>query len=111
MKRRSLPWLAGLVLAFMLILVCGRQVVAQPGNSLGAPSSDQSIAPTGQSAHFILSWDVIASGGGVLSSPNYKLHHTIDQPSTGNINGTSYATHAGFWQWFYRKVFLPLILR
>lgn len=111
MKRNFLPWLAGLALAFMLILACGRQVVAHPENSLRAPSSDLPIAPTGQSTHFILSWDVIASGGGVLSSPNYKLHHTIGQSSTGNINGTSYTTHAGFWQWFYSKVFLPLILR
>jgi hypothetical protein len=106
MKRRSLPWLAGLVLALLPVLI-----IAQPGNSLGAASTNLPAAPMSQSAHYNLSWDAIGSGGGVISSPNYRLRHTIGQPSVGDMNAPNYAIHAGYWQWFYRKVFLPLILR
>ncbi len=106
MKRRSLPYLAGLVLALLLI-----SIITQPGSSLRAASTDLPAAPMSQSAHYNISWDAIGSGSGVLSSPNYRLRQTIGQPSTGNMTNPNYALHAGYWQWFYLKVFLPLILR
>ncbi len=106
MKRPSLPWLAGLALALLLLLI-----ITQSGSSREAASTAQLTVHNSQSAHYILSWDSVAGGSGVLSSTNYKLRQTIGHPSVGNMTNTNYALHAGYWQWFYLKVFLPLIRR
>ena len=63
------------------------------------------------SAHFALSWDVAAAGGGQTSSTHFKLISTIGQPVVGNSSSTHFSHHAGFWQNFLYKVFLPLLTR
>lgn len=64
-----------------------------------------------QSTNFSISWDVIGQGGGITNSTHFIVTGTIGQPATGNTSSTSFNTHAGFWQNFIRKIFLPLITR
>lgn len=47
-----------------------------------------------------IDWDVIASGGGSMSSTNYILDGTVGQPVAGPSTSTNYALNAGFWQNF-----------
>jgi hypothetical protein len=64
------------------------------------------------SAHFGLNWSVIASGGGALSSPHFRLSSTLGQPATGAKGGANFGTCTGFWCGldFVRDLFLPLLL-
>ena len=63
------------------------------------------------SDHFALYWNVAASGGGTISSAHFRLSSTIGQPVIGNFDSAHFEHHAGFWQeWIYR-IFLPIIAK
>jgi hypothetical protein len=47
-----------------------------------------------------INWDVIASGGGTMSSTNFVMDGTIGQTVAGPSSSTSYLLNSGFWQDF-----------
>ncbi len=53
-----------------------------------------------------INWDVIASGGGSMSSVNFLLDGTLGQAIAGPSTSTNYALNAGFWQDFGQGSFL-----
>lgn len=47
-----------------------------------------------------INWDVIASGGGPMSSANFILDGTLGQPVAGESSSPNFALNAGYWQNF-----------
>ncbi len=47
-----------------------------------------------------INWDVIASGGGTMSSANFVLDGTIGQTVAGPSSSASFVLNSGFWQNF-----------
>lgn len=45
-----------------------------------------------------INWDVISSGGGEVTSTNYKVNLTIGQSAVGFVESSSYSANLGFWQ-------------
>ena len=56
-----------------------------------------SAAVASKSATYTLMPNVMASGGGVASSPNYSFVSTLGQPQTGSGSSAAYATCSGYW--------------
>jgi hypothetical protein len=89
MKRRSL-----FLLALGLLLI-GLPVLAQT------------------SAHYDLSWHVIAGGGGEMASGGHTLTGTLGQPMSGLALSSGHELCSGFWcqgAGVYR-IYLPFVLR
>jgi hypothetical protein len=63
------------------------------------------------SDHFGLNWDVLANGGIRMSSSHFRLASTLGQPVIGNSSSTHFGLRSGYWQEFFYRVFLPLVLR
>jgi|GEM_PF-804533 len=99
-------WLA---LAALLALLLGAVIAnAQTGDGASPPLS------TG----YDLSWQVLSSGGGPMSSSNYALNGTIGQAAIGSAESTNHEVGAGYWYGVVIqigpvefKVYLPLILK
>lgn len=47
-----------------------------------------------------INWDVIAAGGGAMSSANFVLNGTLGQTVAGESSSPGFALNAGFWQNF-----------
>jgi hypothetical protein len=65
------------------------------------------------SAHYSIDWSVVATGGGDISSPHFRLSSTLGQPTTGMKSSSHFETCSGFWCGldFMKELFLPLLLR
>ena len=63
------------------------------------------------SASFGLDWNVAAGGGSTITSSHYRLSSTIGQPVIGNFSSPSFAHHAGYWQQWVYRLFLPAAQR
>jgi len=66
-------------------------------NPIASPAVQKSNAPR---AGEQINWDVIASGGGTMSSANFVLDGTIGQTVAGPSSSASFALNSGFWQNF-----------
>jgi hypothetical protein len=103
------------ILALAATLGVGMTVALVTGAAEAqTPPPEESI--TGQllqlaSDHFGLAWNVVAGGGDVMASDHFRIQSTIGQPATGWVEGTSFKVHAGYWQTFVYRVYLPLVLR
>ncbi len=53
-----------------------------------------------------INWDVIASGGGPMSSTNFVLDGTLGQPIAGESSSPNFALNAGYWQNFAAADFI-----
>lgn len=60
------------------------------------PSQLQTSPLTGEQ----INWDVIASGGGSMSSTNFKLDGTLGQTVAGPSTSTNFQLNSGYWQNF-----------
>ena len=111
--------LAGLVVflvGFFALVLLGRQTLA----AQAAPAEpDFSTFPEMKlnevllsSDHYDVIWDVVASGGGDINSPHFKVSSTIGQPTVGEKSSAHYETCTGYWCWIdlIREIFLPLIM-
>jgi hypothetical protein len=87
------------------------QVVAARSDQSSLPESSPPVSPAMSSASFVIPWDVLANGGGVMTSTSFHLNDTIGQAAIGNMSSASFQCHAGFWQTLYSYLFLPIILR
>ncbi len=100
--------LVGLVgLAFIALLTNQAASARQP---VLAESGSFSTVQMG-SANFGLDWNVVGYGGGKITSAHFQIRSTLGQPTTGWIASTNFKNHAGYWQNFTYRVFLPLVLR
>jgi hypothetical protein len=91
MRRRSL--MVGLVGLLLMLLVSGAAIAQS-------------------SAHFDVSWNVLAGGGGHSASSQYAFDATLGQAVAGPASGGSTELLAGYWQAFPAyKIYLPLMLR
>jgi len=77
-----------------------------------------SIALAQVSDNYDLSWHVVSSGGGPMSSSNYAMNSTLGQPVTGPAESTNYGQGAGYWYGVLIqigpvefKIYLPVILK
>ncbi len=64
---------------------------------MGNPSPQTSNGPR---AGEQINWDVIASGGGMMSSVGFILNGTLGQTVAGESSSPGYVLNAGFWQNF-----------
>jgi hypothetical protein len=104
-----------LVLVMAAVLGLGVLVVL-----LGGPAEAQTRPMVGSesarklefgSAHFGLDWNVLGSGGGEMSSTNFRLRSTIGQSAIGRQESAHFKNHAGYWQTFIFRVYIPLVLK
>jgi hypothetical protein len=73
---------------------------ATSGDSV-KPSGEQSQqSSNGPRAGEEINWDVIASGGGPMSSVNFLLDGTLGQAVAGPSTSTNFVLNAGYWQDF-----------
>jgi hypothetical protein len=66
------------------------------------------------SAHYDLSWHVIAGGGGRTESANHILEGTVGQAVTGSTLGAgTHSLCSGYWCGLpaAHRIYLPLVIR
>ncbi|MCD4737667.1 MAG: hypothetical protein K8R89_00190 [Anaerolineae bacterium] len=97
------------LLALALIVLLTNQTAAARRPALAA-SGPFGTAQMG-SAHFGLDWNVVGTGGGKIASAHFQIRSTLGQPTTGWIASSHFKNHAGYWQRFTYRIFLPLVLR
>lgn len=111
MKGHKKIWsltLIGLVgLAFIVLLTNQAASAQRPALVEAEPFRPAQMG----SANFGLDWNVVGCGGGKIASAHFQIRSTLGQPATGWIDSTNFKNHAGYWQNFTYRVFLPLVLR
>lgn len=110
MKSRKLPLTLLAFAVLVAALFFASRVVAQAGTPPATPDTANLVPPI-VSAHYRLGWSVQAGGAGKMNSASFRLNATIGQPVIGSTSSTHYKLHAGFWQWFYRYIYLPLLIK
>jgi len=100
--------LGALALGLVALGLLGRAALAQQTHTQPDPGA---FGAWMSSDHFALNWNVAAAGGGVISSDHFRVHSTLGQPVVGNSSSASFAHHAGYWQEFIYRIFLPLLLK
>jgi hypothetical protein len=93
------------------LLVAG---LAAAGLLLGLLVLDVQASPDATSPNFSLTWEVIASGGSVMTSANYIASQTVGQPVIGQVSSANYRLQSGYWvaiSDFFHRVFLPFLTR
>jgi hypothetical protein len=117
-RTRFFPWgVAGVVLSMVGLALVWGQVRALEGSpeEPGTPMATLNLNQTQMnSAHFDLSWNVIASGAETLSSAHFELSSTTGQPSTGLKNSPHNRICTGFWCGivdFFLNSFLPIVMK
>jgi len=109
MMRKRLFRLAAL-LALLLSTAVTVAAQAPPEGETGGVEAGAASAEM-RSNSFGLQWSVAASGGSTMESAHFRLSSTMGQPVAGTFDGDHFSHRAGFWQpWFYR-VYLPLVIR
>jgi len=72
------------------------------------------------SAHFDLSWHVIAGGGARSTSSSFMVNGSIGQPAVGRLSSANYVLGGGFWPGIGPvgapvpgpyKLYLPIVLK
>jgi hypothetical protein len=89
-------WILAVVLATLLL--GGALLMTRPSQAQSSTS-------------YAVEWNVFGGGLGEMSSTSYRLNATMGQALTGWFEGTNYKVHAGYWQNFVYRVFLPLVMR
>jgi hypothetical protein len=73
------------------------------------------VALAQTSASYDLTWNVIAGGGGSISSTSYAINSTIGQPVVGVAKDTGYELCSGFWcselAAVEYRIYLPIVLK
>jgi hypothetical protein len=110
-RQRLLTWGGGLALLILVVLMAVQAAAARQDATPTLEGSPPLDNPAMSSASYVIPWDVLANGGGVMTSTNYRLNQTIGQASIGSMSSASFHAHAGFWQTLYSYLFLPMILR
>ena len=64
-----------------------------------------------RSANYAVEWNVLSGALGEMSSSSYRLNATVGQTMAGWFSGPSYEVHAGYWQTFIYRVYLPVVLK
>lgn len=72
-------------------------IPAETTSPTGEPGQQSSNGPR---AGEQIKWDVIASGGGMMSSAGFILNGTLGQTVAGESSSPGYVMNAGFWQNF-----------
>jgi uncharacterized membrane protein YccF (DUF307 family) len=91
-KRRVFALLMGLICCLLLVGV----VLAQT------------------SASYDLTWNVIAGGGGPISSTSYAINSTIGQAAVGRVGNSTFELCSGFWcgaAVVEYEIYLPIVLK
>ncbi len=85
-------------------------LLALIGLLIGGPVLAAPLAPV---ADAVVSWWVVASGGGSASGNNVTLDSTLGQPIAGPSSGTGVTLGAGYWYGAQSAyyLYLPDILR
>lgn len=68
----------------------------------------------GTSDSFGLNWEVISSGGSVMTSESYVFSSTSGQVVIGQSSSPSFIMYSGYWLPFKEavtRIFLPLLMR
>jgi hypothetical protein len=89
----------------LILAVAAVGLLIGAGLFLANPSSAQ------RSTNHAVEWNVLSGALGQMSSSSYRLNATVGQTMTGWFSGASYEVHAGYWQNFIHRVYLPLVLR
>jgi len=119
MTRHRRWWLGAAVVCALALLGLAFVVQGSYAQDLppapGAPLEDEGLleAPL-SSAHFQLSWNRIATGGGPANSSHFKINATIGQPAAGNESSSHYKACTGFWCEAIetiRRLFLPFTVK
>ena len=107
--RKSILWvLVGIVIGLVALSLLGGQALAQE------PLPDQIISSANMgSAHYGLDWNVVANGGGTISSAHFTVSSTIGQPTVGTVTSLHFEVCTGYWCWLDRiaGIFLPLVMK
>lgn len=74
--------------------------VPTSGSESDNPTLPATQKPNAPRAGEQINWDVIASGGGTMSSANFVLDGTIGQTVAGPSSSASFVLNSGFWQNF-----------
>lgn len=107
-KRLLLGAISGLIIAAFLL---GRGMIVAAQDEQISPSIESSSLAPMASDHFALYWNVAASGGGTISSADFRLSSTIGQPVIGNSSSTNFEHRAGFWQKIINRIFLSIVTK
>ncbi len=111
MRGRKKIWgltLVGLVGLALVGLLTSQTVVAR---RLALAASGPFTPAQRGSANFGLDWNVVGTGGGKIASAHFQIRSTLGQPTTGWIASSHFKNHAGYWQNYTYRIFLPLVLR
>lgn len=68
----------------------------------------------GTSDSYGLNWDVVSSGGNVMTSDSYTFKSTSGQVVIGQSSSPSFTMHSGYWVAIrdaISRIFLPLLMR
>jgi hypothetical protein len=63
------------------------------------------------SEHFNMNRDVLTYGGNTMSSSHFGLSGTVGQSVIGNTESPHFRLRAGYWQNFYYRIYLPVVLQ
>jgi hypothetical protein len=116
-KKIVIAGLLVFLVGYLALILIGRQTLAAQAAPAEADFSSLAEADLYEvqmsSDHYDVIWDVVASGGGDISSAHFQVSGTIGQPTVGEKSSDHYETCTGYWCWLDRikEVFLPLILR
>jgi len=100
--------LGALALGLVALGLLGREALAQQTQAQPGPGA---FGAWMSSDHFALNWNVAAAGGGVISSDHFRIASTLGQPVIGNSGSANFEHHAGYWQTWVYRIFLPLVLK
>ena len=88
-----------LILPIVLVAVIFSAVLAaarMPEAGLAAQANALTGPPIG-STHFLLDWNIAATGGGTVASTHFQVSSTIGQPATGLSGSANFEVCSGFW--------------
>ncbi|MFN2137844.1 MAG: hypothetical protein ACK2UK_17950 [Candidatus Promineifilaceae bacterium] len=94
----------------LLLLLFAALLVLAVIVSISAPAA---VAGPDTADAYNVPWDVVASGGAVMSSASYTVMGTTGQPVAGPSDSSSYTLFAGYWQTLedaVRELFLPAVV-
>ncbi len=89
----------------LVIILAGLIIVALGAGIVLAES------PLKSSTNYAVPWDVVAGGGGKMSSANYAISSTTGQTAIGPGSSSGYAIGAGYWYGAVEQeyqIYLPL---
>ena len=86
----------------IILFISGISILLVTGISLARSSTNYTITP-----------DIVASGGGLMSSTHYSLDATSGQMASGLSSCTQYRLAGGYWEGGVEahKIYLPVILK